>query len=83
MHDERIDFIKSLAIEADKLTLEGYGKSGQIPLLVISMAGRGMYQLRAGCDQEWIPRRTLRLRPWRRLRKQSLFCAAQTAVPGI
>jgi fructose-1,6-bisphosphatase/inositol monophosphatase family enzyme len=31
MHQERIDFIKNLAIEAGKLTLEGYGKSGQIP----------------------------------------------------
>ncbi|MEJ2733927.1 MAG: inositol monophosphatase [Anaerolineae bacterium] len=31
MRDERIDFIKSLAIKAGKLTLEGYGKSGQIP----------------------------------------------------
>jgi myo-inositol-1(or 4)-monophosphatase len=31
MRDERIDFTKSLAIEAGKLTLEGYGKSGQIP----------------------------------------------------
>lgn len=31
MHKERIEFIKKLAIEAGKLTLEGYGKSGQIP----------------------------------------------------
>jgi myo-inositol-1(or 4)-monophosphatase len=33
----------------------------EIPRLVISMAGRGVYQLLAGCDQEGIPRRTLRL----------------------
>lgn len=31
MHDKRIDFIKKLATEAGKLTLEGFGKSGQIP----------------------------------------------------
>jgi hypothetical protein len=31
MRPERIDFIKNLAVEAGKLTLEGYGKSGQIP----------------------------------------------------
>lgn len=31
MHQARIDFIKNLAIEAGKLTLEGYGKSDQIP----------------------------------------------------
>jgi fructose-1,6-bisphosphatase/inositol monophosphatase family enzyme len=33
----------------------------EIPRLFISMAGRGVYQLLAGCDKEGIPRRTLRL----------------------
>lgn len=31
MYEERLDFIEKLAIEAGQLTLEGYGKCGQIP----------------------------------------------------
>lgn len=31
MHQRRIDFVKALALEAGRLTLEGYGRCGQVP----------------------------------------------------